>query len=194
MSELSNFKVAIIVSDGFEETELTEPLRALRKMGAEIDLLSPDKTLVQGFRGTEKGIRMDADGTFGEGLPPDPQQYDALVLPGGALNADRLRNDKRVLSFIQSIEMDGKPIAFICHAPWILISAGLIASRTLTGYPSIREDIRNAGGNFVNQTVVVDNNWVSSRSPEDLPSFCREMIHLFSQFASQKKLQQSEAA
>ncbi|HAR43368.1 MAG TPA: protease [Bdellovibrionales bacterium] len=184
MSELSNCRVAILASDGFEESELTEPLRALRGAGARVEIISANEKgdTIQGFRHHDKSIRLERDRSLPDS---DPADYDALMLPGGALNADSLRANPEVLKFVTAFEAEGKPIAFICHAPWVLVSAGLVKDRTLTGYETIQDDIRNAGGNYVDQPVVVDNNWVSSRKPADLPEFAKEMIQTFTQFLGQ---------
>jgi len=178
MPDLKNFKVAVLATDGFEETELTEPVRALREAGAEPVTVSPHAGQIQAFRHHEKSIAVDVD------LPLDkaqPDSFDALLLPGGALNADTLRADKKALSFVRAFQESGKPLAVICHAPWELVSAGLVRGRKLTSYHTIQDDIRNAGGNWVDQQVVVDDNWVTSRKPDDIPAFNREMLALFSE-------------
>ena len=173
---LRNFKVAILVTDGFEETELTEPEKALRDAGAQVDIIS-EKTEIQGFKHHDKTIKILASRGLENARACD---YDALMLPGGALNADQLRADPLALEFVREIQNAGKPIAAICHGAWTLISAGLVKGRTLTSYHTIKDDIINAGGNWVDQPVVLDTNWVTSRKPDDLPEFNQEMIHLFS--------------
>jgi len=169
-------RIAIIAADGFEETELTEPLRALQDAGAQVDIVSLKPGEIQGMRHHDKTIRVKVDKLLDD---LDAQSYDGLVLPGGALNADRLRVEKKLQQFLRSMDQQGKPIAAICHAPWELISAGLVRGRGLTAYHTIRDDIQNAGGVFSDEEVVVDDNWVTSRQPSDLPAFNREMLKLF---------------
>ncbi|MGI8824432.1 MAG: type 1 glutamine amidotransferase domain-containing protein [Chloroflexota bacterium] len=176
MLDLSNVRVAVIATDGFEETELTEPVKALRDAGATVDIIAPKGGQIQAFRHQDKGTKVEVSRTLDEARP---DEYDALQLPGGALNADQLRVVPQVRNFIKAFEQAGKPIAFICHAPWELVSAGLVRGRTLTSYYTIQDDIRNAGGNWVDQEVCVDGNWVTSRQPDDLPAFNREMLSLF---------------
>ena len=174
--KLENMRVAVIASDGFEESELTEPVRALREAGAKVDVISLKTGEIQAFRHHDKSIKVKVDRRLEDVRSSD---YDGLLLPGGALNADALRIEKPVKMFVQEMESAGRPIAAICHAPWILISAGLAGGRTLTSYRTIQDDIRNAGGNWVDREVVVDRNLVTSRQPGDLPAFNREMIRLF---------------
>jgi protease I len=180
MTDLSNLRVAVIATDGFEESELTEPVRALKESGATVDIVSSKQGKIQAFRHHDKGITVDADRIIDD-LKPD--SYDAVMLPGGALNADMLRVQPKVQSFLKQMQEAGKPIAAICHAPWELISAGLVKGRTLTSYHTIQDDIRNAGGNWMDREVVVDKNWVTSRNPDDIPAFNREMLNLFSSLA-----------
>jgi protease I len=177
MQQLNGMRVAILAMDGFEESELTEPLRALRQAGANVHAVSKNGGEIQGFRHFEKGITIPVDRTFDEA---SPSEYDAIMLPGGALNADILRMAPKVREFIRALNDAGKPIAAICHAPWALISAGVMRGRRLAAYWTIQDDIRNAGGNWLDQQCVVDDNWVTSRQPSDLPAFNREMVALFS--------------
>jgi protease I len=176
MSELGDFRVAVIATDGFEESELTEPVRALKDAGARVEIVSTKRGPVQAFRHHDKSITVEADRRLDD---VRPEEYDGVVLPGGALNADALRVEGSLKRFLRGFEDAGKPIAFICHAPWEMISAGLVRGRRLTGYHTIQDDIRNAGGEFVDREVVVDRNWVSSRQPGDLPTFNRETLRLF---------------
>ena len=180
MTDLSNLRVAVIATDGFEESELTEPVRVLKESGATVDIVSSKQGKIQAFRHHDKGITVDADRVIDD-LQAD--SYDAVMLPGGALNADMLRVQPKVQSFLSQMQKAGKPIAAICHAPWELISAGLVKGRTLTSYHTIQDDIRNAGGNWIDRDVVVDKNWVTSRKPDDIPAFNREMLNLFSSLA-----------
>lgn len=178
MTELSNLRVAVLATDGFEEAELTEPVRALKEAGATVEILSTKQGQIQAFRHHDKSIMVDVDRQLDDARP---EEYDAVLLPGGALNGDTLRIEPKVQSFLRQIQQAGKPIAAICHAPWELVSANLVKGRTLTSYYTIQDDIRNAGGNWVDREVVVDNNWVTSRQPDDIPAFNREMLKLFSQ-------------
>ncbi|MCE5266362.1 MAG: type 1 glutamine amidotransferase [Planctomycetaceae bacterium] len=180
MIVLSNLRVAILATDGFEEVELTEPLKALVEAGAEVTTISLKPGEIQGVEHMTKTIKVPVDRTIDE---IDPEQFDAVHLPGGALNADAMRVVPDVQLFLQEMEEAGKPIAAICHAPWLLISAGLVQGRKLTSYHTIQDDIRNAGGIWLNQEVVEDDNWVTSRQPSDIPAFNRAMIDLFARSA-----------
>jgi protease I len=184
MPNVKNLRIAVIATDGVEEAELLEPLQALQDAGAAVDILSLKTGSVQCFRHQDKGSVVQADKTV-KGASPD--DYDALLLPGGALNADTLRGDKDVLRFVQSFDKDKKPMAIICHAPWILISANIIKGRTLTGYRTIEDDIRNAGGHWVDLEVECDFNWVTSRQPADLPAFIPAMLCTFGEFSQKTK-------
>lgn len=177
MPQLSNIRVAVIATDGFEQAELTEPVKALKEAGAQVDIIAPKSGTIQGFNHDTKADTVPVTRTLDEA---QPNEYDALQLPGGALNADQIRMNPKVQQFVQEFDRAGKPIAFICHAPWELVSAGMVKGRTLTSYHTIQDDIKNAGGNWVDQEVCVDKNWVSSRQPTDIPAFNREMLNLFS--------------
>lgn len=183
MSELDNLRVAVLATDGFEESELTEPVRALRDAGAKVDIISPRGGAIQAFRHFDKTRTIPVDRKLSE---VRPECYDALLLPGGALNADALRAVPQALSFIQRISAAGKPIAAICHAPWELISAGIVKDRLLTSYPTIQDDVRNAGGFWVDREVAVDQDLVTSRQPEDLPAFTKQMIRVFARAPAQR--------
>lgn len=178
MRSLKDLRVAVLVTDGFEEIELIEPVRALKEAGAKVEILSTKTERIQAFRHHDKGITVNAEGLIEEA---QPEQYDAVMLPGGTMNADTLRMGPKVQSFLRKMQEAGKPIAAICHAPWELISAGLVQGRTLTSYYTLQDDIRNAGGNWLDREVVVDKNWVTSREPGDLVAFNREMLNLFSE-------------
>jgi protease I len=177
LSNLSELRVAVLASDGFEEAELTEPVAALREAGAQVDILSVKKGSIQGVKHMTKGSKVKVTGILAEARP---EEYDGVMLPGGAVNADFLRMLPEVQNFLREMNQAGKPMAAICHAPWELISAGLVMGRTLTSYHTIQDDIRNAGGTWVDREVAVDGNWVTSRQPSDLPAFNREMLDLFS--------------
>jgi protease I len=180
MAELDHLRIAVLATDGFEEAELTEPVRALREAGATVDIISPQAGSIQGFRHYDKTITVPVDRTFREA---QPESYDALMLPGGVLNADALRIVPEVQRFIHRINLANKPIAAICHAPWELISAGVIRDRLLTSYPTLQDDVRNAGGFWVDREVAVDQDLVTSRRPSDLPAFIRQMIRVFARGA-----------
>jgi protease I len=174
--DLGGCKVAILLVDGFEQVEMTEPRKALQRAGAQTALVSTRHGQVQGFNHTDKADRFDVDLTFDEA---QPQDFDAVLLPGGAVNADALRIVPQAQQFVQAMQQAGKPIAVICHGSWLLVSSGLVKGRTLTSWPTLQDDIRNAGGNWVDREVVRDANWVSSRKPQDLPAFNRELLGLF---------------
>lgn len=180
MANLSNLRVAVLATDGFEEAELTKPVQALKEAGARVEVLSNKSGQIQGFQHHDKSKMVSVDRVIDEVQPDD---YDAVLLPGGALNTDTLRVEPKVRSFLQQMQQAGKPFAIICHAPWELISANLVQGRTLTSYYTIQDDIRNAGGNWIDREVVVDGNWVTSRQPDDIPAFNQEMLNLFAQFA-----------
>ena len=175
---LSGMRVAILATDGVQDSELREPRRALEEAGASTTLFSPKKEDIQSFKHHDKADNVHVDKTLAEA---DPSQYDAVLLPGGALNADTLRVQPRAQEFVREMDRQGKPIAVICHAPWLLVSAGCVRGRTMTSYHTIQDDIRNAGGNWQDQEVVRDRNWVSSRQPSDIPAFNREMLQVFSE-------------
>ncbi|OUL19299.1 type 1 glutamine amidotransferase domain-containing protein [Nostoc sp. 106C] len=179
MADLSNLRVAVLATDGFEETELTEPVQALQEAGARVEIISTKSGQIQAFRHHDKGTTVNVDRGIDEA---QASEYDAVLLPGGALNADTLRMGPKVQLFLQQMQQAGKPFAAICHAPWELISANLVRGRTLTSYYTIQDDIRNAGGNWIDREVVVDGNWVTSRQPDDIPAFNQEMLNLFAQF------------
>ena len=181
MSKLTDFRVAVLATDGFEESELTEPVRALRDAGALVTILSLKPGRIQGVRhDLDKTVTVPVDRTIRDA---SPGEFDAVHLPGGTVNADSMRMVPEVHAFLRAMQDAGKPIAAICHAPWELVSAGLVRGRTLTSYHTIQDDIRNAGGHWVDRAVVEDGNWVSSRQPSDLPAFNRAMIGLFSRSA-----------
>jgi protease I len=174
---LQNLQVAILATDGVEEVELTEPKRALEQAGARITIIAPKLGKVQAFHHHEKGSKIKVDLDLDHANAGD---YGALLLPGGALNADALRVDPKAQQFVQEIDSRGKPMAVICHAPWILVSAGVAKGRSLTSWGSLEDDITNAGGRWSDQAVLVDQNLVTSRGPDDLAQFNEAMIKLFS--------------
>ncbi|MGH9511033.1 MAG: type 1 glutamine amidotransferase domain-containing protein [Terriglobales bacterium] len=175
-TSIQGLRVAILVTDGVEEAELIEPRKALNAAGAKTTLISPKSGQIQAMNHDDKTNKYDVDVTFKNAKP---EEFDAVLLPGGALNADALRVVSEAQDFVREIDGAGKPIAFICHAPWLLVSSSLVKGRTLTSYHTIRDDVHNAGGKWVDEEVVRDRNWVSSRQPADIPAFNREMISLF---------------
>jgi protease I len=176
MSGLEHVRVAVLATDGFEESELTEPVKALKDAGAKVDIISPRRGEIQAFRHFDKTLTVPVDRTLKEARA---ESYDALLLPGGALNADAMRTIPEARIFIQRMDAAGKPIAAICHAPWELISAGIVRDRLLTSYHTIQDDVRNAGGFWVDREVAVDQDLVTSRQPSDLPAFNKQMIRVF---------------
>lgn len=179
---LEGIRVAILVADNFEESELTEPKDALERAGAIALICSTETGGVHAMRHDMKAETYPVDRELSEA---DPDHFHAVMLPGGALNADKLRMVPEAQQFVRRIEDSGKPIAAICHAPWLLVSAGLVNGRRLTSYYTIQDDIRNAGGEWVDAEVCQDGNWITSRSPRDLPAFNRAMIELFAGRAAQ---------
>ncbi len=177
-NKLHGMRVAIVATTDFEQAELAEPKKALEQAGATVQIVSPQAGQIQGMNHDVKADTFKVDLTLDQANPDD---FDAVMLPGGALNADKLRMDMNARKFVQRMNEAGKPMAIICHAPWLLVSAGLVKGRTLTSYYTIQDDIRNAGGNWVDQEVVRDHNWVTSRSPKDLPAFNPAMIQLFAE-------------
>jgi protease I len=176
---LNGKRVAIIATDGVEQVELVQPRRAVEQAGAKVELLSPGDSPIQAMNhDLEPADRFDVDKPISDASADD---YDGLVLPGGTVNADKLRIEEDVISFVQRFFQSGKPVGVICHGPWTLVEADLVRGRTLTSYPSVRTDIRNAGGTVVDQEVVVDNGLVSSRNPDDLPAFCAKVVEEFAE-------------
>ncbi|KXU82294.1 permease [Paraburkholderia monticola] len=170
---LKGYKVAVLAVDGFEQAELVEPKRALADAGATVHVISAKPGKIQGFRHVDKGDTVDVDATFENARPDD---YDAVVLPGGVVNGDALRLVREAQAFVKAVDQANKPIAVICHGTWLPVSAGIIKGRTVTSWPSLQDDIRNAGGTWVDQEVVEDGNLISSRKPDDLPAFNKTLI------------------
>jgi protease I len=176
--ELQGKTIAFVATDGVEQVEYTEPRKAVENAGATVELVSIKPGTIQGFNHLDKGDTFQVDVTAAEA---DPNRYDGLVLPGGVANPDALRTDSDVVGFIRSFFEAGKPVGVICHGPWTLVEADVVRGRTLTSWPSLRTDIRNAGGTWVDEEVHVDQGLVSSRKPDDLPAFCAKIVEEFAE-------------
>jgi protease I len=172
--QLSGKRVAFLTAnEGVEQVELEKPLQAVREAGAEADLLAPEEGDVQGFNHLDKGDTFTVDRAVGDA---DAGEYDALVLPGGVANPDQLRTKPEAVEFARAFFAAGKPVGVICHGPWTLVEADVVRGRTLTSWPSLQTDLRNAGAEWVDEEVHVDNGLVSSRKPDDLPAFCAKVV------------------
>ena len=180
-STLDGMRVAILVTNDFEQVELVEPKKALEQVGAKTMIMAPEPGTVQGMNHDIKADTFKVDMTLDQANPDD---FDAVLLPGGALNADALRVERKAQAFVEKMNREDKPFAVICHAPWLLVSTRLVDGRTMTSYYTIQDDIRNAGGKWVDQEVVRDRNWISSRGPKDIPVFNQAMIALFAEHKS----------
>jgi protease I len=177
-NQLKGKTIAFLAADMFEEVELAEPWKALEQAGAELDLVSINDDEIQGFDHYDKAGSYKVDKTVEEASAND---YDGLVLPGGVGNPDNLRQDENAVRFVRDFFEQGKPVGAICHAPWTLVEAGVVRGRTLTSFPSLQTDIRNAGGNWVDEEVHVDNGLVTSRRPDDIPAFNKKLIEEFAE-------------
>jgi protease I len=177
MAELTDKKIAFLATDMVEQVELTEPWKAVEEAGGTPELVSLEEGEIQGFDHYDKADTFRVDRVVGEVTADD---YDGLVLPGGVGNPDTLRTDEDAVRFARTFVESGKPVAVICHGPWTLVEADVVRDRTLTSFPSIKTDIKNAGGNWVDQEVVVDDGLISSRNPDDLPAFCKALVEEFS--------------
>ena len=173
MGKLEGKKVAILVTDGFEQVELTGPKQALEEAGATTHIVSPKDDTVKGWDKTDWGKEFNVDVALNDA---SVENYDALVLPGGQINPDKLRVEEKAIDFIKSFSNQNKLIAAICHGPWTLIEAGLVSGRTLTSYNSIQTDLKNAGANWVDREVVVEDRIITSRNPDDIPAFNKAII------------------
>lgn len=173
MAELSHARVLMIATDGFEQDELFGPRQALLDAGAQLTLASLKTDAITGEKGGEKGDSITPDATIEQ---VDAADFDALVLPGGVGNPDKLRMEPRVIETVRAFFDAGKPVAAICHAPWLLVEADVVAGRQVTGWPSVRTDLANAGGHVLDQEVVIDGNLITSRNPDDIPAFNRAVI------------------
>lgn len=175
---LQGCKVAVLATDGFEQVELEKPVEALRNAGAQVEVVAPHGGQIQGFNHHDKGQMVRVDRELAQA---SPDQYDAIVLPGGVINPDQLRLEPKAIEFVRSFAEAKKPIAAICHGPWTLINAEAVEGKRMTSWPSLQTDLRNAGAEWVDQEVVVDDGLVTSRKPDDLSAFCDKMIEEFAE-------------
>jgi len=177
--ELKGKRIAFLMAnEGVEQIEFTEPLKVVQEAGAETDVIATESGEIQAFNHLDKADTFDVDKTTSEAKADD---YDGLALPGGVANPDTLRTDKDAVRFLREFFAAGKPVGAICHAPWMLVEADLVDGRTVTSWPSLQTDIRNAGGNWVDRECVVDSGLVTSRKPDDLPAFCSKIVEEFAE-------------
>jgi protease I len=176
--ELKGKRVAFLFTDGAEQVEVTEPLQAVRKAGAETDIVSLEKGEVEMWKHFDKGDKMTAEVAVADA---DASDYDGLVLPGGVANPDQLRLNKDAVKFVRAFFEQNKPVGVICHGPWMLVETGVAKGRKVTSWPSLQTDLRNAGADWVDEEVVVDNGLVTSRKPDDLPAFCAKIVEEFAE-------------
>lgn len=182
MTDIKHRKIAVLATDGFEQSELTEPVKALKAAGATVTIVSLKPGEIQGMKHHDKGDKTKVDLELSKAKADD---FDALVLPGGVANPDTLRVDAKAIAFIEQFVKAKKPIGAICHGPWTLIEANAVRGKKMTSWPSLKTDLKNAGAEWVDQSVVVDGNLVTSRKPDDLPDFNRELLTLISKSAKQ---------
>ena len=175
---LAGRKIAVLATDGFEQSELEKPVEALKAAGAQVEIVSPKAGQIQGWEHQDKGRTVPVDREL---AGADPAAYDAIVLPGGVMNPDALRLEPKAIDFIRHFVTEKKPIAAICHGPWTLINAGGVEGKEVTSWPSLKADLENAGALWIDREVVVDRGLVTSRKPDDLPAFCAKMIEEFAE-------------
>ena len=187
-TELNGKRIAFLATDGVEQVELTEPWEAVEKAGGEPELVSLETGKIQGFNHHDKGDTFPVDKTVKDA---DASEYDGLVLPGGVINPDILRMDSKAMAFVASFFEQGKPVGAICHGPWALVETGVVKGRTVTSWPSLKTDIENAGGTWVDEEIVIDRGLFTSRKPDDLPAFCEKLVE---EMAEGKHAEQREAA
>ena len=182
-SNLQGKKVAILATDGFEQVELTEPRKALDQAGAETVVIAPKEGEIKGWKSTDWGDTVPVNKTLEE---VSPDEFDALLLPGGVMNPDHLRMEPRAVDFVRRFAASGKTVAAICHGPWMLLEAGLVQGRTVTSWPSLKTDLCNAGAQWVDQEVARDGQFITSRKPDDIPAFSRAIIEALSRGIQQR--------
>jgi protease I len=182
--QLQGKRIAFLATEGVEQVELEQPLRAVREAGADVDLIDLEDGRLQAFNHLDKGDAFPVDRTVHEARA---YEYDGLVLPGGVANPDRLRTDQDAIRFVRDFVTSGKPVGVICHGPWTLVEAGVLSGRTITSWPSLRTDIENAGGTWVDEEVHVDQGIVSSRKPDDLPAFCAKVVEELAEGVHQQR-------
>ncbi len=181
---LQGKRVAVLATDGFEQSELEQPKQALEGAGASVDVVAPKSGSIRGWAGKDWGSPIAVDRTLDEARP---DEYDGVLLPGGVMNPDRLRTDSRAVAFVRDAFQAGKPVAAICHGPWTLIDAGVVKGYRITSWPSLKADLTNAGATWVDDEVVTDRGLVSSRKPADIPAFNRKMIEEFAEGAHERR-------
>ena len=190
--QLKGKRIAFLVAnEGVEQVELAEPLEAVREAGAEVDLLAPEEGEIQAFNHLDKGDTFSADRAVGDA---DAGEYDGLVLPGGVANPDHLRTKAEAVEFVRAFFEAGKPVGAICHAPWTLVEADVVRGRTLTSWPSLKTDLRNAGAEWVDEEVHVDQGLVSSRNPDDIPAFSAKIVEEFAEGVHEGQYEQTANA
>ncbi|MGH9559905.1 MAG: type 1 glutamine amidotransferase domain-containing protein [Terracidiphilus sp.] len=187
-SNLSGKKIAILATDGFEQVELTEPRKALDEAGAKTVVIAPKEGEIKGWDRTEWGETVDVDKALDQ---VSPEEFDALLLPGGVMNPDHLRMDPDAVEFVRKFAASGKPLAAICHGPWLLVEAGVVKGKTVTSWPSLRTDLVNAGAKWIDQEVVTDGQFITSRKPGDIPAFSRRLIDAITHGAAQDATRQA---
>jgi protease I len=191
-NQLEGKRIAFLMAnEGVEQIELTEPRKAVEEAGAEVDLIAPEKEQIQAVNHLDKADSFEVDKTTSEARADD---YDGVVLPGGVANPDTLRTDKDAVRFLREFFAAGKPVGAICHAPWMLVEADVVDGRKVTSYPSLQTDIRNAGGNWVDEEVVVDSGLVTSRRPDDIPAFNSKIIEEFAEGIHEEQREKARAA
>jgi protease I len=183
MAEVRGCKVAVLATDGVEQVELTEPVKALKQAGAQVTVVAPKGGSIQGMNHHAMGDKLPVDAELSK---VKPDQFDALVLPGGVANPDQLRTISKAVAFVKHFVDAGKPVAAICHGPWTLIEAGGVRGKRMTSWPSLKTDLKNAGANWVDDVCVVDGKLVTSRKPDDIPEFNAHMLELFAHTAERR--------
>ena len=189
--ELQGKRIAFLMAnEGVEQVEFTEPREAVEQAGAQVDVIAPEKEQIQAFNHLDKADTFDVDKTTSEAKA---DAYDGVVLPGGVANADKLRMDKDAVRFLREFFAAGKPVGAICHAPWMLVEADVVDGRTVTSYPSLQTDIRNGGGNWVDEEVIVDAGLVTSRKPDDIPAFNSKIVEEFAEGVHEEQAEKTHA-